>query len=199
MANNVSVRITAFIPDEWITFMQTSAVKILYKGNNRGFKYETENEPDKWKLCSHINVNFLAKTVTHYAGVGPTTERTVDIKTNEILRPDITGQASSDGVRMTSSSFQANGDYADFTLKAAVNIPTFNPSPDIDWEYNVRVYKTGKVTVTGKHDAYPAHEVWKKVDSSTPVSLHTYNPKDHGETVYTGLIKFNQNVNVVQG
>ena len=97
---------------------------------------------------------------------------------------------------MTNASFAANGSYADFRLRASVNIPTFNPSPAIDWEYNVRVHRNGTVSVTGKHDKYPAHEIWKKVDYSTPVDLHKYDPRDHGETVYTGLVKFTHNVNV---
>lgn len=199
LANQVAVRVTAFIPDDWITFMQTSAVKILYNGNNRGFTYDTLNQPKKWKLVSHLNVNFTSKTVIHYPDVGPTIERTVDRETGEVIRPDISGQASSDGVECKSWSFASNGDYADIKLRAAVNIPTFNPSPNIDWEYDIRVFKDGKVTVTGKHDKYPAHEIWKKVDSSAPVSLHTYDPRDHNETVYTGLLKFTHNVNVVKG
>ncbi|MGG4343666.1 DUF3238 domain-containing protein [Paenibacillus lautus] len=198
MANVVQVRVTAFIPEDWIVFMQTSAVKILYNGNNRTFLWDTLNNPKLWKLCSHVNVNFTNKTINHFPGVGPTIERTVDRQTGEIIRPDITGQASTDGVKMTSSSFASNGDYADFKLRAAVNIPTFNPSPDIDWEYSVRVYKDGRVTVTGKHDKYPAHEVWKKVDDNYPLALHRYDPNDHGENVYTGLIKFTHEVNVTK-
>ncbi|ANY66737.1 hypothetical protein BBD42_09875 [Paenibacillus sp. BIHB 4019] len=195
MADQVAVRVTAFIPEAWIEFMRTSAVKILYKGNNRGFKYDTLNDLEAFKLCSHINVNFSNKTITHYPGVGPTVERTVDIKTGEVLRPDISGQASNDGVKCISKSFISN--YAEIKLRAAVNIPTFNPSPDIDWEYTIRVYSDGKVSVTGTHDSYPAHEIWKKVDSSAPVSLHQYDPRTAGETVYTGLIKFNKKVDVV--
>ncbi|MCP1311361.1 DUF3238 domain-containing protein [Paenibacillus tyrfis] len=193
MANIVEVRITAFIPDAWIQFMQTSAVEILYNGNNRGFDYYTENNDHKWKLASHLVVNFNNGSVTHYPGVGPTTERTVDKKTGQILR-EITDRASSNGIQLNYKTWGPNNEYVDIHVKAAVNIPTFNPSPDIDWEYDIRVYRDGRVKVLGKHDAYPAHEIWKRVDSGSPVSIHQYDPRWTGETVYTGLLKFNQSV-----
>ncbi|MEJ8548752.1 DUF3238 domain-containing protein [Brevibacillus borstelensis] len=201
MAYQVAVRVTAFIPEKWIEFMRTSKVMILYNGNNRYFKYDTLNDKHAYKLCSHVQVDFTNKKVYHYPGVGPTIERTVDIETGEPIRPDITGQASDSGVKCTFWQFGSgpNGEHVDIILEAAVNIPTFNPSPDIDWKYNIRVFRDGKVTVQGTHDAYPAHEIWKKVDNERPLPLHTYDPRSTGETVYTGLLKFNQKVSVIRG
>ncbi|MGG4034927.1 DUF3238 domain-containing protein [Paenibacillus cisolokensis] len=198
MANIVEVRTTAFIPDDWIEFMRTTEVRILYKGNNRGFTYYTENQPDLWKLAQHLVVNFAEGSVKHYPGVGPTVERTVDIDTGEVIRPDITGQASSDGIQMNYVAWASDKSYVNIHVKAAVNIPTFNPSPNIDWEYDFWVYRDGRVRVLGKHDAYPAHEIYKRVDSGTPVTLHQYDPRPAGYNVYTGLITFNQVVDITK-
>lgn len=198
MANTVEVRVTAFIPQDWIEFMRTSAVRILYNGNNRSFSYWTENNPHAFKLASHCVVNFVNKTVTHYKDVGPTIERTVDINTGQVIREDIKGQASKDGVKMTSYLFDPlQGNWADIKLSADVAIPTFNPSPAINWNYTIRVNKNGTVSVQGTHDGYPAHEIWKRVDSSPyPVSIHQYHPSSSGHTVHTGLFPMaSQNVN----
>ncbi|WP_373863984.1 DUF3238 domain-containing protein [Paenibacillus agaridevorans] len=32
----------------------------------------------------------------------------------------------------------------------------------------------GTVSVTGKHDGFPCHEIWKKVDSNVPKALYTF-------------------------
>ena len=197
MANIVTVRTTAFIPEDWIQFMQTTEVEILYNGNNRGFNYFTENNAHLWKLAQHLVVDFPNGSVRHYKGVGPTTERTVDKDTGEVLR-EVSGQAPDTGIQMNYVAWASDKSYVNIHVKAAVNIPTFNPSPNIDWEYDFWVYKDGRVRVLGKHDAYPAHEIWKRVDSGTPVSIHQYDPRNTGYNVYNGLISFNQSVDTTK-
>ncbi|MCM3130661.1 MULTISPECIES: DUF3238 domain-containing protein [unclassified Paenibacillus] len=56
MANIVEVRLAAFIPQAWIDYMRTSEVVVQFNGNNRGFTYYTENQPELSKMTQHVVV-----------------------------------------------------------------------------------------------------------------------------------------------
>lgn len=57
-------------------------------------------------------------------------------------------------------------------------------SPAIDWEYNISVdRKTGRVSFNGRHDGFPNHEIYKRIDKGTPVELYRFYKKTLGHLV----------------
>ncbi|MFD1957535.1 DUF3238 domain-containing protein [Paenibacillus thailandensis] len=180
MANIVEVRFAAFIPQAWIEFMRTTEVIIQYNGNNREFTYYTENQPEKSKMVQHIVCDFSQKAIKHYKSTGPTIERTIDIDTGEVLR-EFYDHAGTEGLTISDTSISST--QASFKIRASVANPLNTDAPAIDWEYTVTVTSSGKVTVVGQHDGYPAHEIYKRVDSGTPVLIYKHDPRTTGETV----------------
>lgn len=180
MANIVELRFAAFIPQAWIEYMRTTAVIIQYNGNNREFTYNTENQPELSKIVQHIVCDFGNKEIKHFKSTGSTTERTIDIKTGEVLRT-ANDHAGTDGLTMSSASITSTS--ATFKLKASVANPLNTDAPAIDWEYTVTVGSDGKVTVNGTHDGFPAYEIYKRINSGTPVTIYQHDPRVTGDTI----------------
>ncbi|MEK3877858.1 DUF3238 domain-containing protein [Paenibacillus sp. FSL M7-0420] len=177
MANIVEVRTTAFIDDAWYLYgYGANGVTTLYfEGNNRGFNYFTLDDNSKFKMCHHIAVDFGANTVKVFKDVGPTRSKEVLSATGQVVKYT-SGQTHSNDM---SHSYTISATEANIYLRGAAANPLVNFAPDIDWEYNVKVKKDGTVTVTGKHDGFPCHEIWKRVDNATPVALHLFTKQTH--------------------
>ncbi|KRF39832.1 DUF3238 domain-containing protein [Paenibacillus sp. Soil787] len=172
MANIVEVRVAAFIDNDWIFFSSNSSFHYYFEGNNRGFTYYTENQPSLFKMAQHAVVNFSSKTVQVYNAVGPTRQKSVNFVTGET-----TYQAGqTDTSKMNSNwSFNSAGTEASIWMRGASSNPQVNLSPDIDWDYNIKVKQNGEVSVQGYHDGYPNHEIYKRVDSGTPIEIYRFN------------------------
>jgi len=169
MANLVEVRVTAFIPDQWIYFSSNDYGQTHFEGNNRTFTYFTENQSKLYKMAQHVVVNFTNQTVKVFNDVGPTRERFTSILGKETFKE---GQTDTKKMSYTTT---INSNQATIYLRGAASNPNVNLAPDIDWEYNITVTKNGQVTVVGAHDGYPNHEMYKRVDQGTPVSIFQFN------------------------
>ncbi|MBJ6360746.1 DUF3238 domain-containing protein [Paenibacillus sp. GCM10012307] len=192
MANIVTLRFAAFIPQAWIEYMRTTAVIIQYNGNNREFTYYTENQPELSKIVQHIVCDFGNKEIKYFKSTGSTTERTLDIKTGEVLRTAY-GHASTEGLTMSNASITSTS--ATFKLRASVGNPLNTDAPAIDWDYTVTVGSDGKVTVNGNHDGYPAHEIYKRINSGTPVAIYKHDPRETGDTILSLFPPMEKSVN----
>lgn len=171
MANIVEVRVTAFINDDWILFSATPTANIYFEGNNRGFTYWTENQANLFKMAQHAVVDFQNKSIKVFNAVGPTRQMTVYNATGQITY----NEGQTDTSKMDySTSFDTYGN-AKIWLKGSSENPRVNLAPTIDWDYYVTVTPTGQVTITGKHDGYPNHEIYKRVNSGTPVEMYRFN------------------------
>lgn len=192
MANIVEVRTTAFIDNDWLYFGTgaNGITSYYYEGNNRSFTYYTLNDNSKFKMCHHVVVDFSAGTVKVFKDVGPTRMKETLTATGEAIGYT-DGQASDEKM---SHSYTINANEATIYLRGASANPLVKLSPDIDWEYNVKVKKDGTVTVTGYHDGFPCHEIWKRVDNGTPVALHKFNK----QTVASLYPPMEINVNVTK-
>ncbi|WP_312855541.1 DUF3238 domain-containing protein [Litoribacterium kuwaitense] len=168
----------AFIPQGWIVYFRTSEVIIYYNGNNREFTYYTENQPEKSKMVQHIICNFENQTLRHFRSTGPTIERTVDRDTGEVLQ-EIEDHAPTSGLTIADERINSNS--ASFYLRGHAGNPLNTDAPAIDWEYTVDVNSSGIVTLDGRHDGYPAHEIYKRLDNGAPVELYRHDPRVSGE------------------
>lgn len=175
MADSVIVRTTAFIDDAWILYKVSgypNAEITEFEGNNRSFTYYTENQTKLFKMAQHAVVNFKNNTVNVYSDVGPTRKR---VTTNNGATVTYTEGQTHNNDMTYSYSFNSDKTVATINLRGKSSNPLVGLAPDIDWEYTVTVNKNGTVKVVGKHDGYPCHEIYKRVDSNAPVTLHTLN------------------------
>lgn len=172
MANIVEVRVACFIDDPWILF-GTDAVsgrQTWFEGNSRGFTYFTENQLSLFKMAQHVVVNFGSQTVNVYNQVGPTRKKVTE--SNGTVVSLTAGSTNTNSMQYTTS---INSSEANIWLRGASANPQVNLSPDIDWDYNVKVKSNGEVTVQGHHDGYPNHEIYKRIDGGSPVTILNFN------------------------
>ncbi|RXZ79413.1 DUF3238 domain-containing protein [Paenibacillaceae bacterium] len=180
MASIVGVRFAAFIPQPYLEHhVEESSIVIQFNGNDREFTYYTEDEPEKSKMAQHIVCDFSNQVIHHYKSTGPTTETMSDNNTGEVLR-EAHGHAATDGLLLTDSSISDH--QATFKVIGCASNPLREEAPAIDWEYAVTVSNSGEVRVVGTQDGYPAHEIYKRVDGGTPVTIYQHDPRKTGDT-----------------
>lgn len=66
-------------------------------------------------------------------------------------------------------AFQARGNEAN---------PLVPSSPGITWDYWFIVGKDREIRMLGRHDAFPAHEVWVQYPEEPAQLVHSFNPRD---------------------
>lgn len=179
MAHIVEIRFAAFIPEAWIEHKRTASALIQFNGNNRSFTYFTEDQPELSKMAQHIVVDFEKTKIKHFRSTGPTIERTVELSSGNVLR-EVFGHASDSGLTISNESISRTS--ASFFIQGSAANPLNADASPLDWEYDVTVDTTGKVTVKGRHDGFPAHEIYKRVDKGEPVTIYTHDPRVTGDT-----------------
>ncbi|CAH8717406.1 DUF3238 domain-containing protein [Paenibacillus thiaminolyticus] len=179
MAHIVEIRFAAFIPEAWIEHKRTASALIQFNGNNRSFTYFTEDQPELSKMAQHIVVDFEKTKIKHFRSTGPTIERTVELSSGNVLR-EVFGHASDSGLTISNESISSTS--ASFFIQGSAANPLNADASPLDWEYDVTVDTTGKVTVKGRHDGFPAHEIYKRVDKGEPVTIYTHDPRVTGDT-----------------
>lgn len=179
MAQLVEIRFAAFIPEAWIEHKRTANAIIQFNGNNRSFTYFTEDQPELSKMAQHIVVDFEKTEIKHFRSTGPTIERTVYLSSGKVLQ-EVFGHASDSGLTISNKSISNTS--ASFFIQGSASNPLNADASPLDWEYDVTVDRTGKVTVKGRHDGFPAHEIYKRVDKGTPFTIYTHDPRVTGDT-----------------
>ncbi|NKI20381.1 DUF3238 domain-containing protein [Paenibacillus dendritiformis] len=179
MAHLVEIRFAAFIPEAWIEHKRTANAIIQFNGNNRSFTYFTEEQPELSKMAQHIVVDFDNREIKHFGSTGPTIQRTIDINSGEVLQ-EVFGHASDSGLTISNESISSTS--ASFSIQGSAANPLNPDASPLDWEYDVTVDHTGKVTVKGRHDGFPAHEIYKRADKGNPVTIYTHDPRVTGDT-----------------
>ncbi|TDL57698.1 DUF3238 domain-containing protein [Paenibacillus dendritiformis] len=179
MAHLVEIRFAAFIPEAWIEHKRTENTIIQFNGNNRNFTYFTEDQPGLSKMAQHIVVDFDNREIKHFCSTGPTIQRTIDLNSGKVLQ-EVFGHASDSGLTISNESISSTS--ASFFIQGTAANPLNADASPLDWEYDVTVDHTGKVTVKGCHDGFPAHEIYKRVDKGHPVTIYTHDPRVTGDT-----------------
>lgn len=67
--------------------------------------------------------------------------------------------------------------------KCASNNPLVKGSPDIDYQFTLKVTRTGSVRITGYHDGFPGYEFMRNIYSMNkgPETIYVYRPKSLSE------------------
>lgn len=68
-------------------------------------------------------------------------------------------------------------------INAAVNNPLMPGSPDIDYNFTMRINRNGGVLLTGDHDGFPAYELWRKRSGEKTEQIYFYDPRKFGKGI----------------
>lgn len=185
MANFVKVRSCTFIPQAEVYFETINdpnhgSCDVYYLGDNREFDPYTASgagypNSDKFRTAQEIWVDFTNKTVQPFKNTGKTHKKTVcsdGYQTIEEL------QADSSCISISGITWYT--EHVEFVLTVSCKNPFVWYSAAIDYQFTVAVFNSGRVTLTGQHDAFPAYEVYKSVDSNGWQTVYQWDPRPGG-------------------
>lgn len=175
----VTVRIVTFIPDAWIPYVDTSGIKIDFKGDGRGFNPNTANT--SWFRTAHqLEVEFGSGYITYnnYKSIGETVKRTYNKVTGVTNYERDTAPISGLSLQYKGSlNHNTPQDYMSFKMICSTANPLVSGSPAIDYSFDVDVFRTGFVAIRGAHDGFPAYEIYRKKDNGSWVTIHQHHPE----------------------
>ena len=67
--------------------------------------------------------------------------------------------------------------------KCTTGNPLILGAPKINYEFTLKVTRSGSVRITGKHDGFPAYEFWRKLGGKTTKQVWLHDPRITGDTV----------------
>lgn len=168
------LKMKVFIPASRVTLYDTSATKIQYGGDGRNQSWNGKYRTMQLLTIDTAPTNY---TVSHSKDTGTTYEYTIDKATGkETVRYD---KAATTGITYAKR-------VSDGFLYIDIEVDCGNPlqpdAPNINYQFTIKVTRSGIIRLTGKHDGFPAYELWRQDYGETPRLLWTHDHRDTGET-----------------
>lgn len=172
----VELRVKTWIPQARVLFSETpSGATTWFHGDNRS---------ESWDSMSYrTHQRFRIDTAA------------TDYYVNATKNIGITTQVNKDRYGNTTSTQTAQAPLSDLTYKKRVEgdilyldcvCHSSNPlalgAPAIDYEFTLKVTRSGHFRVTGKHDGFPGYEVWRKIGDRSPELIWSHDPRETGES-----------------
>jgi hypothetical protein len=191
---SVIIRVCSFIPQAEIYYSDdpVTGVDKWFQGDNRGFDPNTANTFN-FRTGHEFHLDVSAGTFQPFKSTGYTTEIDKVYGTNTVISTT-TGHASTDGLTETWSAFSRDS-YINFHAACSVSNPLVSVAPPIKYDFDFHVDNNGLTSVTGAHTAFPAFEIYRKVNSGSWVTIYTYDPRPHNKSVADLIYGENTSVN----
>ncbi|PDO09210.1 MAG: hypothetical protein BLM47_13800 [Candidatus Reconcilbacillus cellulovorans] len=129
--------------------------------------------------------------ITPYKKVNPTVRKRVYRLSG---REEYTTKTASDS-GLVYQFISINRSQAKFRLIADVANPPEPIAPAINWDFTFTVNSSGRTSVVGKHDGYPAYEIYRRLNSDSPYAIYFHDPRQTGETPFSLAGSMEHNVN----
>jgi len=157
----VELRLRTFIPFDKVFYLaDQDGNSIYFHGDGRGNEWSS--------LDYRTSQSFVLDTSKSDYGfsyankVGDTTVYYYD-KFNKLYKTDTKSQGTT-GLGV--SKYVGTDDNLYITVTCDVANPIVIGAPAINYNFQIRVTRTGSVRITGNHDGCPSYEFWRKIDSN---------------------------------
>lgn len=145
------VRYMTFIPTAYADNPLAGTGVAKFGGDNRGFSWSS----NKYRTRSDIYAIFYDSGHTSFYDA-PDVGRTTYYDSKGFLGGS--DWASVDGIYP--HNITKTSSYVSYSMEHSVGNP-FDPGyPNIDYEYNATIYKSGSLSIDGNHDQAPNHEIY---------------------------------------
>ncbi|MFB5268622.1 DUF3238 domain-containing protein [Paenibacillus enshidis] len=208
MSREIDVVVRNFIPDAWIySPVQPDPInsEIWLNGDNRSFKKKLSGNEFRTEQEVRVTFHNEGAASTIYRGVGESQLRLV--YKNIPGAPDHyeSAYANVDDIKcklIASLTKGRDSDYMMFNFYSRIKDPQVQPvAAYIDYDFNVDITKKGNITVQGRHDEFPAMEIYARVDGGTWQNIYLYDPYEHGkgplDLLGGAVVKFNAERNIL--
>ena len=175
----LELRLRTWIPQDKVdSYIRDATGKIYFKGDNRrsaawstlayrtSHSFVIDTSPANYRVTATPKVNDT--TVIYESVSGSVGEQTA-------------------GQEPTCLSYKKRVEagilYLD--VKCHCANPMVPLAPHIDYEFTLKITRTGSVRITGRHDGFPAYEFWRNIEGKAggPELVYTHNPLVTGDTV----------------
>jgi hypothetical protein len=174
----LELRLRTWIPQDRVFFIQEATSKLYFKGDNR--------RSAAWStLAYRTSHSFVIDTSPTNYSVSATPKVNPTTAIFETVGGNTTTEThGQDSTCLTYSKSVKNGDLY-LSVKCHCANPAVLLAPAIDYEFTLKVTRTGSVRITGKHDGFPAYEFWRNIEGKNggPELVYTHNPLDTGDTI----------------
>lgn len=170
----LELRLRSFIPHDRILFSSVGNSYVYFLGDNRGSSWTGTHRTQQAFTIDTSLSNYGVKATKN---VGSTTKHGY---VGDKLTSTETKTAPDTGLKF---STEIREDNLFITAECSVGNPVV-PSPNIDYSVTIQVKRNGSVTVYGKHDGFPAYELWRKMSTKTnPERIYLHDPRVTGDTI----------------
>ncbi len=179
MRQRIGIRVCSFIPDDWVFFAAAPLLGVRhveFEGDDRGFTPYTEGN-SRFRTAQNWLIDFEQRKITYQGKTGITRARITwgngHVSTHTAQAPSTClsvseEEWSEDEVRMRARSGCAN--------------PLVPGAPAADYDLTITVRESGQVQVQGRHDGFPAIEVYKEIDDLF-TGIYLYDPYEQGKSL----------------
>lgn len=180
----LKLRLRTFIPSEKVFFSSVDITSTYYAGDKRTEALWSTNDyrtvhafsiDTSKKNYGLVEVKNLVKGSTRLVYVA---NKLVDTKSSKDLTTN-TG--------LTYSYQVKSDDCLYITVKCHAKNQLVALAPAIDYNFVIKVTRTGSVRITGKLDGFPAYEFWRQIEGKAkgPELVYSHIPKVNRFTVLT--------------
>ncbi|MDF0725777.1 DUF3238 domain-containing protein [Cytobacillus sp. S13-E01] len=171
----LELRLKTFIPQSRILFSESPSLTVYFGGDGR-----SESWDGTYRTYQKFTIDTAPTdySVSYYEDTGTTNKYTYD-SLGKLISTE-TGKAP---VTDLSYTKRVSGGYLYLDCVVASNNPLVAGSPDIDYQFTIRVNRSGGVLLTGNHDGFPAYELWRKKSGSSAELIWSHDPRDTGEGI----------------
>ena len=184
----LELRLKTFIPMAKVHYAETPSSQIYFGGDNRNASWDGSYRTYQ-KFT--IDTGPTDYSVSYYEDTGTTYRYTYDLFGN--LIGTSSGKAPLSDLSYTK---RISGGNLYLDCRVSSSNPLVAGAPAIDYEFTVRVNRTGGVQLTGKHDGFPAYEFWRKKSGGSAELIWSHDPRKTGEGLGSLLPPMEHDVNV---
>lgn len=170
------LRIKTFIPQDEVFFFADQYYSYYFVGDNRDESFSSSS----YRTYQRFYIDTSNYSITPYKNTGTTYMRMYRNSNGELISTD-SDKASTSGLTYTT---EVKNGYLYIYASCDVGNPMV-PSPNINYEFTIRISRDGSIKVTGKHDGFPAYEIWRKIDTKSSELIYLHDPRDTGETIFS--------------
>lgn len=171
----LELRLKTFIPQSRVLFSDSPSLTVYFGGDGRSESWDGTYRTYQRFTIDTAPTNY---SVSYYENTGTTHKYTYN-SLGSLIDTETAKAPLSD----LSYTKRVSGGYLYLDCVVASNNPLVGGSPNIDYNFTIRVNRSGGVLITGTHDGFPAYELWRKKSGYSAELIWSHDPRDTGETI----------------
>jgi hypothetical protein len=165
--------------------------RMEFDGDFRGFS-PFSSQAKRFRTEQEFDIDFNSRTILYRGSTGLTRVK-ITWLTGRVSQ--YVAQAKDSCLTFSEETWGPHS--VTFRAKSACANPLLPGAPSADYDFRIRVWKGGQVQVVGRHDGYPAYEVYKRI-KNVFTSVYLFDPNDKEQSMMSLFPPMEFSVNATQ-